>query len=301
MKAGGLPRALLTAALLAAACAAGAQVAVPPLEHRVTDLTGTLSESQRSTLEKRLADLESRKGSQVAVLLVPSIQPETIEQYAIRVFEQWKLGRRKVDDGALLVIAKNDRKLRIEVGYGLEGAIPDAVAKRIVDEEIAPRFRQGDFYGGILYGTDRIAKLVEGEAMPPPSRAPPAGGARRGGGFSELWIWAFLALIIAGSVLRVLMGRLLAASVIASVAGLVTFLAFGAVTAAIIAFIAFLLTLFDSVGAANRWLERRPSTPGDGWSSGSGGGSSGSDSWSSGGSFSGGGGSSGGGGASGGW
>ncbi len=130
-------------------------VAVPPLQGRVTDLTGTLSAEQRRSLDDELAALEQRKGSQIAILIVPTTQPEAIEQYSIRVAEQWKIGRGKVDgksvdDGVLVVVAKNDRRVRIEVGYGLEGAIPDAYAKRIIDESIAPRFRQGD-YACLLY------------------------------------------------------------------------------------------------------------------------------------------------------
>ncbi len=146
------PRVLLALCVLPAllaACLALADVAVPPLKARVTDLTGTLSAQQQTALEQTLAAFEARKGSQIAVLIVPTTQPETVEQYALRVEETWKLGRKGVDDGALLVVAKDDRKLRIEVGYGLEGVLPDAIAKRIIAEDITPRFKQGDFYGGI--------------------------------------------------------------------------------------------------------------------------------------------------------
>ncbi len=126
---------------------AGAQVAVPPLAGRVTDQTATLTTEQMAGLEQTLRAFEAKKGSQLALLIVPSTQPETIEQYALRVAEQWKLGRKKVDDGAILVVAKIDRALRIEVGYGLEGALNDATSKRIISEIITPRFKQGDFYG----------------------------------------------------------------------------------------------------------------------------------------------------------
>ncbi len=145
-----------------------AEVSVPPLKTRVTDLTGTLKADQREALEAKLASFENRKGSQVAVLMVPTTQPEAIEQYSIRVAEQWKLGRKGVDDGILLLIAKNDRKMRLEVGRGLEGAIPDAIAKRIVSDVIAPRFKEEDFYGGIIAGVDRILRTIEGEPLPPP-------------------------------------------------------------------------------------------------------------------------------------
>ncbi len=114
-------------------------MAIPPLKTRVTDITGTLTDGQLAGLEAKLWDFEKRKGSQVAVLIVPTTQPEAIEQYSIRVFDQWKLGRKGVDDGILLLVAKDDRKLRIEVGRDLEGVIPDAIAKRIIVEAIAPR------------------------------------------------------------------------------------------------------------------------------------------------------------------
>ena len=152
-------RALLACVLLGGALA-HADVAVPPLHSRVTDLTGTLDAQQKSTLEQTLTAFERRKGSQIAVLLVPTTQPESIEDYAVRVEEKWKLGRKGVDDGVLLVIAKNDRKLRIEVGYGLEGVLNDATAKRIISEDIAPRFKQGEFYGGITAGVERMLSLI---------------------------------------------------------------------------------------------------------------------------------------------
>ena len=140
-------RASLLALLVCWAFAAFADVAVPPLSGRVVDQTGTLSSGDIAALTQTLKDLETRKGSQVAVLIVPTTQPETIEQYSIRVAEAWKIGRKKIDDGALLVVAKNDRKLRIEVGYGLEGALNDATASRIIEEVITPKFRSGDFAG----------------------------------------------------------------------------------------------------------------------------------------------------------
>ena len=142
-------RACLLALLLCWAFAAAADVAVPPLTGRVVDQTGTLSRERYRLADQTLKDFEARKGSQIAVLIVPTTEPETIEQYSIRVAEAWKIGRKKIDDGALLVVAKNDRKLRIEVGYGLEGALTDVTAKRIIDEVITPKFRSGDFAGGI--------------------------------------------------------------------------------------------------------------------------------------------------------
>src|SRR5512147_962670 len=159
----------LACCLLLLACAAQAdEVAVPPLTARVTDLTTTLSPEQRTALEQRLQAFETQKGSQIAVLIIPTTQPETLEQYSIRVVEQWKLGRKGVDDGVLLLVVKDDRKVRIEVGYGLEGALPDVTAKRIVAEDIAPHFKQADFYGGIVAGITRITGVLQGEALPPP-------------------------------------------------------------------------------------------------------------------------------------
>jgi uncharacterized protein len=143
-------------ALLLFAALAMAQVAIPPLTARVTDQTATLSPATTAALEASLAAFEARKGSQIAVLIVPTTAPESIEQYALRVAETWKLGRKGVDDGALLLVAKDDRTLRIEVGYGLEGALTDITAKRIVAEIITPRFRDGDFDGGVKAGVERM-------------------------------------------------------------------------------------------------------------------------------------------------
>src|SRR3979409_168145 len=159
-------RAFLLALLLCWASIAFADVAVPPLSGRVVDKTGTLSSGDIASLTQTLQNLEARKGSQVAVLIVPTTAPESIEQYSIRVAEAWKIGRRKVDDGALVVVAKDDRKLRIEVGYGLEGALTDVTSKRIIDEIITPRFRGGDFAGGISAGVGRIVRVIEGERLP---------------------------------------------------------------------------------------------------------------------------------------
>lgn len=282
-----LPRALLAAALLFPPAYTAAEIAVPPLKARVTDLTATLTSDQRAALEQKLAALEARKGSQVAVLLVPTTQPETVEEYAIRVFDQWKLGRKGMDDGVLLLVAKNDRKLRIEVGYGLEGAIPDAIAKRVIDEDIVPLFKQGNFYGGISAGTDRVSKLIEGESMPPPRRT-----AAPGSGWSaETLFIGFIILTMVSQLLHSLLGRFLGAGVAGVAAGIVGYVLAGLAAAAIIGLIAFVISL--SIGATGR--------QGRGWSSG-GNWSSGGGSWSSGGGgFSGGGGSSGGGGASGSW
>ena len=273
--------------VLALALGAAAQVAVPPLGARVTDLTATLDAGQRNALEQTLAAFEARKGAQVAVLIVPTTQPETVEQYALRVEEKWKLGRKRVDDGVLLVVAKNDRRMRIEVGYGLEGALNDATSRRIIDEDIAPLFRQGDFAGGIRAGVERIVKVIDGEPLPARGRAPAAAT-----GLLDHLDWlipGFVALMVVQGALRGVLGRFLGSSVSAGIAGLAVWAIFGSIAAALVlGVVAFLLGLFGGNASTSR---------GGGWSSG---GSSGG--WSSGGGgFSGGGGSSGGGGASGSW
>ena len=161
-------RASILALLLCWACSALALVAVPPLSGRVVDQTGTLSAGDIASLTQTLKDLETRKGSQIAVLIVPTTDGEAIEQFSLRVAEAWKIGRKKIDDGALLVIAKNDRRLRIEVGYGLEGALTDVTTKRIIDEDITPKFKSGDFAGGVSAGVDRMVRVAEGEKLPEP-------------------------------------------------------------------------------------------------------------------------------------
>lgn len=194
-------------ALLAGWCLfAVAQIAVPPLNARVTDLTATLTAAQVAALEDKLQRFEARQGSQLAVLLVPSSGEESIEQYSLRVVEQWRLGRQKVDDGALLIVAKNDRRLRIEVGYGLEGALNDATAQRIVSEVIVPRFREGDFYGGIDAGLGRMIAVLSGEPLPPPEAAPGAAD-----GFGQLVPLLAVLVFVLGGLLRALLGRLPAA------------------------------------------------------------------------------------------
>jgi uncharacterized protein len=289
-----LPRALLAAATLFLTPLLASEIPVPPLTARVTDLTATLTADQRAGLEAKLATFETRKGSQVAVLLIPTIQPETIEQYSIRVAEQWKLGRKGVDDGVLLVVAKNDRKMRIEVGRGLEGAIPDVIAKRIVSDVIAPRFKEGDFYGGISAGVDRILRTIEGEPLPPPA-------SRQSG---EVFGWIHLLLLgaiiaaIGGSILNAILGRYLGSGIVGAGTGLLGYLLSGVGAALVIGVVAFLISLLTGAFKLGSGVSR-----GGGWSSGGSWGSSGG--WSSGGGggggFSGGGGDFGGGGASGSW
>lgn len=282
LSAGRQLRSLLIAALLLVPMLALADVAVPPLKARVTDLTGTLDAAQKSALEQKLAAFEAKKGAQVAVLMLPTTQPETIEQYAVRVEETWKLGRKGVDDGVLLVIAKEDRKLRIEVGYGLEGVLPDAVAKRIIADDIAPRFKQGDFYGGVTAGVERITRVIDGEALPPPKAAP---AQQRGGdNWNNLFVIGFVVVFVVGGILRAIFGRFIGAGIISVVVGIIAWSIAGVVLIALIAAIIAFIFAVANGGS------------GGGFSSGGGGFSS-----DSGGGFSGGGGSSGGGGASGSW
>ncbi|WP_430626759.1 TPM domain-containing protein [Thiobacter aerophilum] len=260
---------------------AHAQQPIPPLSARVMDLTGTLSPAERADIERRLADLERRKGTQIAVLIVSTTQPETIEQYARRVLDQWKLGRKGIDDGALLLVAKDDRRLRIETQYGLEGVIPDAVAKRIIEEDIVPHLRAGDFAGGIRAGVERMVALVEGEPLPPPK--PP----QRDGGFGELLPVLAFVVLFAGRLLGALFGQLLGATLGAVLAGGLVWLSLGSLLLGLaVGFVVFVL-LLATLGGGGGW-----GGLGGGWSSGGGFG---------GGGFSGGGGMGGGGGASGRW
>lgn len=238
-------------ALLFSVFLAMADVAVPPLKSRVTDLTGTLSASEVNQLEQKLAAFETKKGSQIAVLIVPTTQPETIEQYSIRVAEAWKLGRKGIDDGALLVIAKQDRTLRIEVGYGLEGVLPDAIAKRIIEETIVPKLRQGNFAGGIDAGIEKIMGVIQGEPLPPPpARHAERGGASSGaGGVLDNLFFIFIVLIIAGRMLQPLFGRFIGATVMSASAGFLGWLVFSSIVAGIIvAIFAFFISLFSSSG-----------------------------------------------------
>jgi uncharacterized protein len=287
-------RASLLAFALCWAVIAGAQVPVPSPGGRVTDQTSTLTDRQKSALEQTLRSFEDRKGSQVAVLIVSSTAPETIEQYALRVAEQWKPGRKNVDDGALLVVAKDDRTLRIEVGYGLEGALTDAASKRIISEIIVPRFRQGDFHGGIAAGVDRMLRVIDGEPLPKPEGRRP-GGARGIGSF--LPVMLILALVV-GMVLHTVLGRFPGAVVTGGAVTAVAWMLAGAISVALIAgVIAFLFTLLGG-GMGGRGLRGGGLGGGFGGGgfSGGGGGFSGG-----GGGFSGGGGGFGGGGASGNW
>ena len=273
-------------------------VAVPPLVGRVVDQTGTLNSGDIASLNQTIRNFEARKGSQIAVLVVPTTDGEAIEPFSLRVAEAWKIGRKKIDDGAVLVIAKNDRHLRIEVGYGLEGALTDVTTKRIIDEEITPKFKSGDFAGGVSAGLNKMIRIIDGEKLPEP--APPHWQHQQTGLFDVDALFNPFLLIpvfLFGGLMRTMVGRLAGAAIGGGVVTLIAWVLFGSLAAAIFAgLIASLFVLFSDaiVSSGSR----------GGWSGGSSGGS-----WSGGGSSSsssssdsgGGGGSFGGGGASGSW
>ena len=286
-------RASLLALLVCWAFAAAADVAVPPLSGRVVDQTGTLSASDISALTQTLKNLETRRGSQVAVLIVPTTAPETIEQYSIRVAEAWKIGRKKIDDGALLVVAKNDRKLRIEVGYGLEGALTDVTSKRIIDEIIVPKFRNGDFAGGISAGVDRIVAVIDGEKLPAPAQRQQSNSGSLN--FDPLNPFFIIPVLLLGGLIRSLLGRLIGSAVSGGLVALIAWYFFASLLAAVLAGVIAAIFVMFSDSITSSASGRR----GSGWSGGGGSFSGGSSSDSGG--FSGGGGSFGGGGASGSW
>lgn len=276
-------RALVVVCAIGWSVVASAQVPVPPLTGHVIDQTGTLTVEQKASLEQTLAAFESSKGSQLAVLMVPTTAPEQIEQFSLRVAEQWKLGRKKADDGAVLVIAKNDRTLRIEVGYGLEGALNDLTSKRIITETIQPRFKEQDFFGGITAGLGQIIVVVGGEPLPGPS-------SRTGQSFGNVQQYASMLFIVAlalGGVLRSVLGKVAGSLITGGVVAVIAWFVVGAAAMAVGAgVIALLVTLLGGGMLGHRM---------GGYYGGMGGGGRG------GGGFSGGGGGFGGGGASGRW
>jgi uncharacterized protein len=278
--------ALLLLWLAIGACfSAHAEIAVPKLTGHVIDQTATLSPAEISQLEQMLREFEAKKGSQVAVLIVPTTEPEAIEQYSIRVADAWKLGRQKVDDGAILLIAKNDRKLRIEVGYGLEGALTDIASKRIISEIITPHLKQGDFNSGITAGVQQMMRVIDGEPLPAPVHKN-NNGSKDGSSFLPIII---LVAFVVGGTLRAILGKFLGALATGGIIGIIVWIFISAFGMAVLAGLAaFLFTLFSNGGGGGG---------GRGWGGGGGfgGGSFG------GGGFSGGGGGFGGGGASGRW
>jgi uncharacterized protein len=298
-------KAVLLALFLCWTQAAFADVAVPELKGRVVDQTNTLDASTIDTLNQRIRGFEQRKGSQIAILIVPTTQPETIEQYSIRVAEAWKIGRKKIDDGALLVIAKNDHRLRIEVGTGLEGALTDITSRRIIDEVIAPRFKEGDYAGGISDGLTRMIGVIDGEPLPAPK--PEASHP------SELPYWVLnpfnpftiIFVLAVSAISRSVLGRLAGSGLAGGVIATIIWLFLGSITiSVVVGGIISVLTFFaDPSWGGNQGATRGRRRGGDGWSGGwssggssgwsggssSGSGSSSSDSGGGGGSFSGGG------------
>ncbi len=211
--------------------ATAAQVPLPPLLGHVTDQTGTLTPGQQSMLEQTLSAFEAKKGSQLAVLLIPTTAPEEIEQFSLRLAEQWKLGRKKADDGAILVIAKNDRVMRIEVGYGLEGALSDITSKRIISETITPRFKQGDYFGGIEAGVNQIITVVDGEPLPAPNNRTTQGDPV----IRQLAPILFIVALAVGGMLRSIFGKVPGALITGAVVSALAWLVIGTLILSVLA------------------------------------------------------------------
>jgi len=283
--------------LLAGAASAQDLQPVPALEARVTDRTGTLTAGQQAELEQKLAAFEQRKGAQVALLIVSTTQPEAIEQYSIRVVDAWKLGRKQTDDGVLLLVALQDRALRLEVGYGLEGVLPDAIASRIINDTIKPLFRQGDIYGGVTAGLQKVMQVVDGEPLPPPDRS----WKRPADRISGLLPMLLFGTVIIGAVLRRLLGRTLGAVATGGAAGGLVWLFSQVLGLAIGAgLIALVISFIASLASTGRGIGRGGPPWGGLGGGGFGGGGMGGGGFGGGG-FGGGGGGFGGGGASGRW
>ena len=284
-----LTRAAVVAALLLVSPFALAEDRpIPALTGRVVDATATLTAEQRRALEAKLQAFEQRKGSQIAVLITGTTFPEPIESYSIRVADAWKIGRKGVSDGILVVVAKSDRAMRLEIGYGLEGAIPDAMARRLVDEVFIPSFRDGNFYEGLDAGIDRMIKVVDGEPLPEVSQSNAGRGNPRS--IESYFVVFIVATLAFGGLLRRLLGRLPAALVVGAGIGFLAWLILAPLLVALLAgAFAFVLTLLGG------------GVPGRLGGGGFGGGGFGSGGFGGGGGFSGGGGGFGGGGASGRW
>ncbi len=277
---------------------------VPELTARVIDQTGTLDAIQRRGLDDKLAAFEQKKGSQIVVLVVATTQPEDIASYANRVGNAWKIGRKNVGDGILLIVAKDDRKVRIEVAKTLEGAVPDLAARRIIDDAITPNFRKGDYAAGLQAAADQLIARVSGEALPEPSQ-PTAGSADRDSfDWMDLAIFLFLAVPIGARVLGGIFGRKLGAMVTGGGVGVVAWFVTASLLVAGIASVTGIAVAL-LFGASSSMVRRGGGSwggGGGGWTSGGGSNSGGSWGGNDGGGFSsGGGGDFGGGGASGDW
>ena len=244
--------------LWAAACLAQAQdvLPVPTLNARVIDQTGTLSSAQREALEAKLAAFEAAAGTQIVMLLVPTTQPEDIAAYAQRVADTWKIGRRDIGDGVLVVVAKNDHRLRIEVAKTLEGAIPDLAARQIIDRAITPAFKAGDFAAGLNAGADQLIARIKGEALPAPSAKPPRGDA--GTDWRDLLMFFFIGVPVVGGILSSVMGRKLGSVVTAGGAGVFGWLLSASLLiGGIAAVLALLMVGVLGIGARGRGLGGR--------------------------------------------
>lgn len=305
-----LPGLLLAAWLPLAAWAQGGVQPVPALTAHVMDGTGTLDAAQRDALEAKLAAFEKSRGAQVVILMVASTQPEDIAAYAQRVGDSWKIGRKGVGDGLLLVVAKNDRKVRIETTKALEGAIPDLAARQVIDTAITPRFRQGDFAGGLDAAADQLIALISGENLPAPEHSSSGGSGNDGFEWTDLAVFLFFAVPIAGRIAAMVLGRKFGSLATGSVVGVLAWIFTSSlIVAGLAVLVGTVFALVASIGALGSGGGGRSSggwtsggfsggSGGGGWSSGGGSSDSGSDS----GSFSsGGGGDFGGGGASGDW
>lgn len=256
--------------VLAAASTARAQVVLPQLEVPVQDSTGTLTAVQIERLTQKVRALEASNGARIAVVMLPTTAPETIEQFAIRLADERRLGRKGVDDGVLVIVAKDDRAVRIEVGLGLQGVLPDVLANRITDQVIVPRFREGDFFGGLDAAVERIAALVKGEALPPPKPT-----ASQPDGIGNVLPLLLMLVLVAGSFLRRAFGRVAGAATTGGVAGVLGWLISGALAIGIGAgLLGFLFTLFGSSGGS-RWTSGRGGRFGGGFGGGSWGGGGG--------------------------
>jgi len=271
-------------------------LAVPPLSGHVIDSTATLNQGQLQALESKLSAFEASNGAQLVVLMVATTQPEDMASYANRVGNAWKIGRKGVGDGLLLIVARNDRKLRIEVAKSLEGAIPDLAAKQIIDTAIAPRFKQDDYAGGIDAGVDRLMGLIRGEGLPAPAKGTSGAGALDGFQWQDLAVFLFFGVLVGGAIARRVLGNKLGSVVTGGVVGVMVHLMTASLLiAGLAAFVAILFTLLSSFGRGSGGRGGGgfggTGSSGGGWSSGSGGG----------GFSSGGGGDFGGGGASGDW
>ncbi len=270
---------------------------VPALTGHVIDLTATLSTEDLRSLEARLTELEATRGSQVAILMVASTLPEDVSSYANRVGNAWKIGRKGVGDGLLILVAKNDRKVRLEVAKSLEGAIPDLAAQQIIDTAITPAFRRGQYAQGLEDAVQQIAVRIAGESLPTPGKSKSSGrnGLLQGFDWMDLAIFLFFAVPIGGSIVRRVLGAKFGAVVAGCAVGAVAlFITSSLLVASIAAFVAALFTLFSNAAGGSGGTGWGSGGGGGGWSSG--GGSSSSDGFSSGG-----GGDFGGGGASGDW